>query len=81
MWLGPPAIHSKMTLLRRLCRAAGAGRFAASPQQLGQTQSGNARQAGLEHAAAADHGQPFAFDAVEVIEGVLLMHCLPAMDA
>ena len=51
-------------------RLSSLGRPAAKSQQIAQRQAGKACQAGLEHAAAADHGQALALARVQVPERV-----------
>ena len=58
IWLGPPAIHSRMTLLRR-CRRPARAVAAGAPQQVRQREPGDAGQAGLEHVAAAEEREAF----------------------
>ena len=72
MWLGPPAIQSRMTLLRPAERPPRLRRPGALAQQGRQAQPGQARQARLEHVAAADDGQALPLQGVEAAEGVLV---------
>ena len=69
MWLGPPAIHKRITLLPFFAsisvgpmsvEPASVGRVGTGPQQVGQRQPGQSTQPGFEHAAAAREDQAFA---------------------
>ena len=71
MWLGPPVIHSRMTLLPPGSGLPPARRLAAEPQQIGQRKARHAGQAGFEHAAAAGDAQPFVLARVQVAKGML----------
>ena len=57
MWLGPPAIQSRMTLLLPPIGRPASDARARLPEQAGQAQPGQPRQAGLEHVAAAGDDQ------------------------
>ena len=70
MWLGPPAIQSRMTALFAADRPARLGGPGPAAEQARQAQPGQARQARLEHVAAAGDDQALPLQRVEAGEGV-----------
>ena len=72
MWLGPPAIHSRMTLLPSAVSCPGR-RLRLDAQQVRQAQPGETGQAGLEHVAPAQQRQTLAFQRVEIAKSVRVM--------
>ena len=77
MWLGPPVIHNRITLLLPAHGLAAGGRDLRSSQQARQGESADARQTGLEHAAAANDREALALACIEKGKGVrrrVLMH-------
>ena len=69
MWLGPPVIQMRITLLRR-ASGAGGGRLSAGLQQGRQRQPCHAGQRGLEHAAPGEQVHAVAQPRVQLAEGV-----------